>query len=95
MTTLATTPTTSSLTSALEIEIDLHPRLGAELIDGRLRRAAKGRDFGNRVLAFYLDELHESGKFPYLGYTCLAQYADRASASASPDGTPEMPRPPP
>jgi HNH endonuclease len=75
MTTLATTPITSSLTSALEI--DLHSGLGAELIDGRLRRAAKGRDFSNRVLAFYLDELHESGKFGDLGYTCLAQYADQ------------------
>jgi HNH endonuclease len=75
MTTLATTETTSPLASALEI--DLHPGLGAELVDGRLRRAAKGRDFSNRVLAFYLDELHESGKFRDLGYTCLAQYADQ------------------
>jgi len=57
--------------------LELRSGLAAETIDGHLRRATRGRDISNRILAFYLDEFEESGKYRDLGYRCLAQYADQ------------------
>jgi hypothetical protein len=58
-------------------ELELCSGLAAETIDGHLLRATRGRDISNRILAFYLDEFQESGKYRDLGYSCLAQYASQ------------------
>ena len=58
------------------LTIDLRRGLAATGIDGELVRASQARNVTCRILAFYLDELQESGKFRDLGYSCLAQYAD-------------------
>jgi HNH endonuclease len=67
--------TAESLRSVRERRLELRRGLPAKWIDGQLQRAARGRGISNRILAFYLDELHESGKHQDLGYRCVAQYA--------------------
>jgi hypothetical protein len=49
------------------LEIELSPGLAAKVIDKQLMDASRARNITYRILAFYLDELHESQKFRDLG----------------------------
>ncbi len=58
-------------------ELELRTGLAATVIDGELRRAGRADNMVQRIRAFYLDELRESGKYCELGYSGLAQYAEQ------------------
>ncbi len=63
--------------SPQSLRLELRPGLPATAIDGELVRTSRARNVIGRVLAFYLDEMLESGKYAELGYSCLSHYADQ------------------